>query len=64
MKTNVPIFKFVAGLKSIRYVCRRLISKFVDDENDLHLMYVMVDYITLILLWVGNNHVRFLRSLQ
>ena len=41
---------FYLCLKSIQYMCRRLILKFVGDENDLHRVYVMVDYNTLILL--------------
>ena len=44
-------------------VCRRLISKFGGDENDLHRKYAMVVYNTLILLWVGNSLVRFLKKL-
>ena len=41
---------FYLCLKSIQYMFRRLTLKFVGDENDLHRVYVMVDYNTLILL--------------
>ena len=45
------------------HVCRRLISKFVGDENDLYRVYAMVVYNTLILLCVVKSFVRFLKSL-
>ena len=54
---------FLLCLKSIRCVYRKLILKFVDDENNLHGGYVVVDCNILILLWVGNNFVHFLKSL-
>ena len=90
IKTNVPIFKSVAGmereiiwlfifclcnnlfvtfgvfhnlfylyLKSIRYVYRKLILKFLDDESGLDHEYVMVDYNKLNLCLVDNILVYF-----
>ena len=95
VKTNVPIFKSLAGmkreliwlfifafvtiflllfgsfhcvfclcLKSIRYVYRKLISKFVDDESSLHHVRVTVIYNKLNPCWVNNNLVHFYERLQ
>ena len=95
IKTNVPIFKSVAGmncelifgylyfavvtivlllfgrfhcvfylfLKSIRYVYRKLISKFVDDENGLHYVCVRVGYKKLNIILVDKNLVHFYERL-
>ena len=38
---------------------RKLILKFVDDESDLHQVYVVVDYNKLNLYLVDNNLVYF-----
>ena len=40
---KIQIF-FNLCLKYIRYVCRKLVLRFVGDENDLHRVCVMVDY--------------------
>ena len=75
IKTNVPIFKSVAGVKREliwlifdKFNCvfylylksiRNLILKFVDDESGLHHEYVVVSCIILNLYLVDNNLVRF-----
>ena len=55
---------FDLNLKSIRYVCRKLIVKFVDDESGLHHGYLVVNCNLLNLFLVGNNLVRFFEHLQ
>ena len=40
----------------------KLILKSVGDGSDLHRWYVVVDYNILILLWVENNLVCFLKN--
>ena len=52
-------YVFYLYLKSIRYVYRKLILNFVDDENGLHQVYVMVDYNKLNLYLVDNILVYF-----
>ena len=52
-------YVFYRYLKSIRYVYRKLILKFVDDESDLHHMYVTVDYNVLNPYLVDNDLVCF-----
>ena len=47
-------YVFYLYLKSIRYVYRKLILKFVDDESGLHHVYVMVNYNKLNLYLVDN----------
>ena len=90
IKTNVPIFKSVAGvkrelicllcfasvkisvlffgilhyvsyldLKSIRYVCRKLILKFLDGGGVLHQVYVKLNCNIMNLYLVDNKLMRF-----
>ena len=56
---GIFIYVFYLYLKSIRYLYRKLILKFVDDESGLHHEYVMVDYNKLNLCSVDNILVYF-----
>ena len=50
---------FYLYLKSIYHVCLNQILKFVDDENDLQHMYVVLGYNILTLYLADNNLVHF-----